>query len=164
MAYRVCINPGSSSTSMCGEGASLDVLFFAPPNLYLALPRGAQWRPVSSVEISIGDPLEAAGRDMSTTSCGFTKSARISDPVQIAHTSRSRGMVARHLLPVGGTSPSPCALPIGRGHLESSRPVQGVSAKCNMASCSRQCKCWCTCLFGWLVGCLVGARCFGCLV
>ena len=28
----------------------------------LALPRGAQWRPVSSVEISIGDPLEAAGR------------------------------------------------------------------------------------------------------
>ena len=30
--------------------------------VYLALPRGAQWRPVSSVEISIGDPLEAAGR------------------------------------------------------------------------------------------------------
>ena len=29
---------------------------------YLALPRGAQWRPVSSVEMSIGDPLEAAGR------------------------------------------------------------------------------------------------------
>ena len=31
------------------------------PQTYLALPRGAQWRPVSSVEISIGDPLEAAG-------------------------------------------------------------------------------------------------------
>ena len=30
--------------------------------VYLALPRGAQWRPVSSVEISIRDPLEAAGR------------------------------------------------------------------------------------------------------
>ena len=30
--------------------------------IYLALPRGAQWRPVSSVEISIGDPrTEAAG-------------------------------------------------------------------------------------------------------
>ena len=27
----------------------------------LVLPRGAQWRPVSSVEMSIGDPLEVAG-------------------------------------------------------------------------------------------------------
>ena len=34
---------------------------------YLALPRGAQWRPVSSVEMSIGDPLEAAGY----RSCSF---------------------------------------------------------------------------------------------
>lgn len=29
--------------------------------IYIALPMGAQWKPISSAGLSIGDPVEAAG-------------------------------------------------------------------------------------------------------
>ena len=44
---------GAKSCSSTGGGLN---------GTYLALPMGVQWRPISNVGMSIGDPLEAAGR------------------------------------------------------------------------------------------------------
>ena len=51
---------GTLTTASPSPGLELsrqDVDVPAVTVIYLALPRGAQWRPVSCVEISIGDPL-----------------------------------------------------------------------------------------------------------
>ena len=46
---------------MFGEPVLWADIHLSNRDIFLALPMGAQWRPISRVGLSIGDPLEAAG-------------------------------------------------------------------------------------------------------